>query len=619
MKRLFNNKQGVGVYQSIPIATRHNALEVHLGTNSLLVLVMLTICAYIAYARDIFDPAYLKGLDNDLLFTTGFVSIVLGISCYEFWSLGKRSIFSFHLMLSRTLTREMTELFTLRDYSFALGNNGKFHQHELPAFFRKMGCIAIILLLVLINLDNRSFNKVKSLPATLFQSSGDFCPEIASEGLDKSAPEPGCELVVRAFELGYTKDLGSCAPKKLSPEQLSVCEKRRIDEPYLHYASRLIFDASKKLTAIFSGRKIEKIEKKLELQWQQVEALRDYQLYAMSAAPRASHHIWTNLPSPNSQLHQAFIDIFSPNYCLAKFQNQTNTVSLDSDDARSQGKLLEHVYGQLLFNPKVKRSVGLCKEYQIHWEADKDVCNQLAQNPEAVLTQYQVLSEVELVLKRHDIAQAISELDGKLEKLERSQARDGENIETLEDAENTATTKGRIDKSKIAKNKRFREKSEIVSFQCFMEGEESIKRKEQTLELKANTFALRTYQFSSSANQGESQISMYKNFAKTLDNEFHYSQISSRSDIEIQQSPTSQEGNESQTNLKEPGKDQDAYLQSNQYLLARLEILNNIDIFLGNDWVLERDDLLEVYPFHVHLQNYVESFRIEYQQNHGRL
>ena len=60
-------------------------------------------------------------------------------------------------------------------------------------------------------------------------------------------------------------------------------------------------------------------------------------------------------------------------------------------------------------------------------------------------------------------------------------------------------------------------------------------------------------------------------------------------------------------------------LESPDYLLSRLETLENVDIFLGNNWVLERKDLLDVYPYHVHLRNYVDSFRDTYRDKHGRL
>ncbi|VUD41736.1 hypothetical protein TDB9533_00550 [Thalassocella blandensis] len=625
MKRVFNSKKGVGVYQSSPVVTRHNAKELHVGTNSLLVVFLLGITLAIAYSLNVFDPIYLKGLDHDLMFAGTFVSVILGVSCYEFWNIGKRSLYSFHFMLSRTLSREMIPLFFVRDYAFAIGHNTVYKQLELPAGLRKLGCISICLLITVITVDNRAFTKVKTLPEVLFESNTDFCPEQSKEELDTTI-EPGCELVIRAFQLGYSQDLGSCAPKEIAPEKLSVCDKRRVDEPYFHYASRLLVSAGSKIAAVMSGSEIEKIEKKFALQWQQVENLRDYQLYAMSAAPRASHHIWTNLPAPNSDIHQAFIDVFQPNYCLDTFQNQTNTIKLDNEDERKKGQLLEHVYGQLLFNPKVKRTVGLCKEYQIHWDADREVCDQLAEAPVQVLAEYKVLPEIELVLKRHDIAQAITALDEKLAQLDMVDAlgvsdnRVNEGAtpaSTLKGEENTGTLqKTLIDKSKIAKNKRFRSKEEIVSFSCFMQGQKTASR-EDMLTLHQDKFKVRTYEFKPSSTLGESQIAMYKNFARVMDREFHYTQLSSRSDLALPVSSAEEADSAAPSNTSTV--DQKAYLQNSAYMLARLELLNNIDIFLGNDWVLEREDLLEVYPFHVHLQNYVESFRVEYQQDHGRL
>jgi hypothetical protein len=99
---------------------------------------------------------------------------------------------------------------------------------------------------------------------------------------------------------------------------------------------------------------------------------------------------------------------------------------------------------------------------------------------------------------------------------------------------------------------------------------------------------------------------MYNEFAKVLDSRFHYSKLTSRSDINAE--------------LKSSDlPDNNRLLQEPTYLLSRLEVLNNVDIFLGNNWVLEREDLLKVYPYHVHLQNYVNSFRAIYDQNRGRL
>ena len=99
---------------------------------------------------------------------------------------------------------------------------------------------------------------------------------------------------------------------------------------------------------------------------------------------------------------------------------------------------------------------------------------------------------------------------------------------------------------------------------------------------------------------------MYNELSKVLEDRFHYSQLTSRSDVEIA-------GVSSDASVKEK------YLEEPSYLFSRLDILKNVDIFLGNSWVLEREDLLDVYPYHVHLQNYVNTFRTKYQERHGRL
>jgi hypothetical protein len=99
---------------------------------------------------------------------------------------------------------------------------------------------------------------------------------------------------------------------------------------------------------------------------------------------------------------------------------------------------------------------------------------------------------------------------------------------------------------------------------------------------------------------------MYNEFSKVLESRFHYSQLTSRSDVKID-------------GVSSEAADNEKYLQEPTYLFTRLDILKNVDIFLGNNWVLEREDLLEVYPYHVHLQNYVNKFREKYQERHGRL
>ena len=53
--------------------------------------------------------------------------------------------------------------------------------------------------------------------------------------------------------------------------------------------------------------------------------------------------------------------------------------------------------------------------------------------------------------------------------------------------------------------------------------------------------------------------------------------------------------------------------------LTRLEYLRQADIMIGHDWLQDDPSLLEIYPWHLHLYNFVDSFRSEYRNSRGRL
>jgi hypothetical protein len=595
--------------------SNYDFVRFHLGTNSIVLPLIFVTCIAISFRTDVLNWNYLKGLSHDLSFFIGLFSIIFGVGFYHYWRLGEKSVYTFHLAKTKFMPQGVNVIYDSNEFSFAVSRRIKTRSDELSSITRQLLCIGIFLNLALITLDNRGFDNLKNLPARVLESTSGYCPD-AAEDAEVSPPIEGCELIIRAYKLGYAKELGLCEPRKIDPDKMKVCEKRRTDEPYFHYMSRLLVSSVEDKIAFFDGNRIQEIRDKFDLQLQKLEVLKDYQAHAISASPRASHHIWTNLPYPENDFIQKYREVFRPNYCIEQFQNQTNTVRLRKDDERNDSKLLEHVYGQLLFNPKSKITVGHCKEYKIHWNAEPSICERLAEDPNTVLQEEGVLSEVELVLKRHDMANVILSLDDELQEIE------SRSIVASDDAGNKKEEKGgksgegklsqkvknKIVKSKIAKNKQqIRKKNELVSFQCFMQESDSYNRNnESNVKLNNTEFLVRTRYFPIIESKGESQVSMYREFAKVLEDRFYYSQLTSRSDInlESQNSDVSNDKN----HLEEP-----------TYLFSRLEMLNNVDIFLGNDWILERDDLLGIYPYHVHLQNYVKSFRTEYQDSRGRL
>ncbi len=584
----------------------------HFGTNSLITLLLLTMCGIAAYSSGRLSLDYIKGLEPSLTFSIGVASTILGFIFCRFWRFDGLSLYSFHFSHYNPYQKNTVEIFRYKSSAFFIAHDTTLPRAELPKSLRKSFCILSFFCITLLCIDNRNFYKLMALPNTLFTSNTEYCPE-SLEGAGKLAEAPaGCELVIRAFELGYTKDLGQCAPKKLSKEELSVCTQRRIGEPYLHYAYRLLFDSMNDLVTATRENNLDNLQKKFNLQWEQIEALKDYQLYAISAAPRASHHIWTNLPSPEAGLLNLVKESLNLDHCLKRFQNQNNTASSPHEDHRRESVFLDHAYGQLLFSPKVERTVAFCREYKIHWGSSMNTCDRLASSPNKVLDEFNILEDIQLVLKRHDVTASIARLDEILQNVVRLEdnksTNSSSNAETETEYRVGKKQQIQIDTSKIASNKHFREKTDLVSFTCFMQDDVN-KAKQTTISTRVNgtVFPVDTRTFPALDGGGESQLQIYQQFAKALNRNFHYSHYKSRSNLNVE------------TDAADKQTDDNQFLLEDNYVLSRLFVLNDVDIFLENDWVLERKDLLEVYPFHVHQQNYIDSFRIEYQQDHGRL
>ena len=102
---------------------------------------------------------------------------------------------------------------------------------------------------------------------------------------------------------------------------------------------------------------------------------------------------------------------------------------------------------------------------------------------------------------------------------------------------------------------------------------------------------------------GGSQIRLYKQLAALMAPGFGYGRLTSNQAI----AATPEEAALAET-FRQPA-----------FWLTRLDLLRDADLFLGNDWLAKRPDLLEVYPYHLHLQNFIEVFRRQYKLHEGRL
>src|SRR5207248_738055 len=126
-------------------------------------------------------------------------------------------------------------------------------------------------------------------------------PEAPAPAVDQA----GCALVKRAFQLGYAKSLGTCAPKEAKPVVTiaagkdEVCTRRQLDEPYLHYFFRKVAGATGAAT---SANPIASAEHRIDYVRAHVDHLDGLLAdvtHAITGSPHAAHHLWIDLPDPH--------------------------------------------------------------------------------------------------------------------------------------------------------------------------------------------------------------------------------------------------------------------------------------------------------------------------------
>jgi len=126
---------------------------------------------------------------------------------------------------------------------------------------------------------------------------------------------------------------------------------------------------------------------------------------------------------------------------------------------------------------------------------------------------------------------------------------------------------------------------------------------ERRLVLDGEPLAVREARMKPLVSDGTSQILLYKQLAALMAPGFGYGRLTSNQAIGA---------------VPEEAALAEAFRQP-AFWLTKLDLLRDADLFLGNDWLVKRPDLLEVYPYHLHLQNFIEISRRQYRQQQGRL
>ncbi len=435
---------------------------------------------------------------------------------------------------------------------------------ELPAFAQRGLLFVGIACVAVSALGNHAAAKLAALPSELATPSPSrYClPKVAAAPEVRAAPapepveQPGCALVKRAFQLGYAKTLGSCAPKLAvaTPDapvatKSDVCERRQLDEPFLHFAAR-------RLGGAFGNAIAESPIARLEHRIDDVRTHVDYLgglvadiHHAIAGSPHAAHHIWINLPDPHpTKLTEHFTG--EPR-CSTRFASLPLWPSWQAGD---ESRVVEHVLGQLLFATRFGTTAS-CNDYTIHWDAPADACTALRAAPSTFAS-----ASVGAVLDRRKRQLELGELAKRL-------GRPPPLAPPAADA--------------------------IVSFACLSVGAGK-PATGTTVQIAGETVSVREVGIAAIKPTGDGPIEVYLALAAML-------------------------GGSTVLPAPHSAAPTPAELDGDDFSLTRLDALTFADPFAGSRWPLDRPDLVAVYPFERHLHAFVETFRRGYLAQRGRL
>lgn len=527
------------------------------GAKTCFSAVLFVVAAIAAGFGGLLSADHVLPLGHWATFLASMLAVVAGTAAYRAWRVGEPSASYLAIIAGRLRWGSEEELEEICLDELVVGRGRLI---ELPPAVHHVVYVLVSLLVFLVPLDNRAIAQLQEPPEATTNS--EFCP--AEEGMEvedeaaapakKKEIKMGCELVYRAYRLGYAKDLGDCADDD-DDEEKEVCLKRQLDEPYLHYAWRLVKRKQEGLTdtGLFDG-----LGDRLEEQWDASDSLASELYASTAAAARASHHIFTNLPEPDEDV--------SGVGCLDRFYAMPYVARIEGEEGPSQA--LIHVLGQLLFNPAYPPVVGTCREFQVHWDSPRDACLRLATKGAEYLDEVGIDGDVADVLDRRRRLEEIRELPG------------GDT------------------------GKELPEPSHITSFQCLMvESGRSAEPVQSEFTFMGASLPVRSMIVPAVAVEPNGQMALTKAVARLVAPGFGYGRLDS------EQAALVDEGDgKVETLVGDPA-----------FMFAKLELLRDTDLFLGHHWLGERGDLLEVYPYHVHLVNFVQRFREHYQTKRGRL
>jgi hypothetical protein len=546
-----------------------------IGVKSVAAVALAAILIAIGGARGALDLDALGHLSAGASFLIGLLASLTVALAGVGWRFGARS---------RTAIAVVDRGLAILDDARAAGGSGSAapRPRELPATVQRLLLLAGLAAVMVGTVGNHGAARIAQLPEDVATPApSEYClpePAASAEPGPVAPPpppedQPGCALVKRAFQLGYAKSLGTCAPKQAAPVAVSpvtgreVCTRRQLDEPYLHYGFRRVAEAVTAAVSVDPAGVARHRVAELQTHLAHLEGPLGHVRHAITGSPHAAHHVWITLPDPHpGSLADHFL---GEERCAQRFAELPLWPAWRAGD---EARLVEHVLGQLLFANRFGTTAS-CTDYVIHWDAAPDTCQRITSDPLAALDRGGALASVRAVLDRR-VRQ----------------------LELVALAEALGRPPPLIPPAAAA----------IVSLSCFVVDPAVASgaggaggATGTTVAIDGDAIGVREIRVPAVRTGDSGPIDVYAALADLLGGRDR--SVAGAAAAAAAPAP-------------EPVE-----LAGDDFLLARLDPLLDGDLFRGARAPLSRPELVEIYPFQHHLHGFIDGFRRRYLVQRGRL
>lgn len=547
---------------------------IRIGLKSLVLGLVVTGLAAYAACQHLFDVRRVLSLQPEVLWLIGCLASLASLGLSYF--LRSHSESPYHLAIGREDFRQpgSLPLVSMRGRGLWIGLKDLTPAREFGRFGFPFIAGLGVLIFGLIILENRSLMLLKHFYHNLTKDYGHVCPKEGEEPKSEKPEKMGCELVRKAFTLGYTKDLGDCAEDDAEKDEV-VCMDRQWDEPGAHYSFRLIQRFVRNMIAGTQDLKHSLKKENLSRQLETLPSLADSHAKGFLGVPRTAIHIFTDLPEPGGFVAKMRRRLH-PNHCQDELRDLRFRMAEKGEEPGAQ---LEDTLSHLLFSPAVGKNSYYCRPFMIHWAAAANTCAEIMAQGEAALDTFGIRDSVTAVMERQRLeeshpppvpqAKPGQQLPGKPPEAEESQA---------------------------SANKKARAR---VSFHCLMSHGSSTATR-GTLKLAGQTFTVDAVVLPAPGPDG--LFPTHELFAATTQAfvaDFNYTNLDRNAPL----------------SLSEDRFRNEIARAGNELMLAKFELLRSSDVLAGDQWVYRYPDFMDVYPWQPHMANFVSRFRRAYQQS----